>query len=78
MTKTIEKDPFKATWNYQEAPESTDHIHIKKQYDLYIDGKFTKPINGKYFDTINPATNTYLELQDSFKNAPGNLQLLKV
>ena len=57
MTKTIEKDPFKATWNYQEAPESTDHIHIKKQYDLYIDGKFTKPINGKYFDTINPATN---------------------
>ena len=57
MTKTIEKDPFKATWKYQEAPESTDHIHIKKQYDLYIDGKFTKPVNGKYFDTINPATN---------------------
>ena len=26
-----------------------------KKYDLYIDGEFTKPVKGKYFDTINPA-----------------------
>ena len=57
MTKIIDKDPFKATWNYEEAPESTDHIHIKQQYELYIDGQFTKPTKGKYFDTINPANN---------------------
>ena len=46
---------FKSSWKYAEAPESTDHIKINKQYDLYIDGKFVKPTKGKYFDTINPA-----------------------
>jgi len=48
---------FKAAWTYDEAPESTDHIQIKKKHELFIDGKFTKPIKGNYFDTINPATN---------------------
>ncbi len=28
---------------------------FKKSMNLYIDGKFTKPVKGKYFDTINPA-----------------------
>jgi len=46
---------FKASWSYSEAPESTDHIQVKKQYDLYIDGNFVKPAKGKYFDSINPA-----------------------
>jgi aldehyde dehydrogenase (NAD+) len=57
MNKTIEKDIFKASWTYHEAPESTDHIHIKKQYDLYINGQFTKPVKGNYFDTFNPSNN---------------------
>ena len=56
MQKKETKDLFKASWNYSEAPESTSHIKIQKKYDLYIDGKFTKPFKGKYFDTINPAT----------------------
>lgn len=43
-------------WAYAPAPESTSHIQLKKQYDLFIDGKFVKPSSGKYFDTINPAT----------------------
>ncbi len=46
---------FIASWKYSEAPESTDHIQIKKQYELYIEGKFVKPAKGKYFDTINPS-----------------------
>ena len=46
---------FKASWKYSEAPESTSHVQIKKQYDLYIDGNFVKPVKGKYFDTINPS-----------------------
>ena len=29
---------------------------IKEKYDLFIGGKFVKPKSGKYFDTINPAT----------------------
>jgi aldehyde dehydrogenase (NAD+) len=51
---------FKSSWNYAEAPESTGHIHVKKQYDLYIDGKFVNPIKGKYFDTFNPANDQKL------------------
>lgn len=57
MQKNKDNSMFKASWSYNEAPESTDHIQIKKKYDLYIDGKFSKPINGKYFDTLNPSTN---------------------
>jgi len=57
MHKVKNKDIFKASWTYDKAPESTDHIQIKKQYDLFIDGKFTKPISAKYFDTINPSDN---------------------
>jgi aldehyde dehydrogenase (NAD+) len=43
-------------WVYAPSPESTSHINLKKQYELFIDGKFVKPSSGKYFDTINPAT----------------------
>ncbi|HET6243208.1 MAG: aldehyde dehydrogenase family protein [Bacteroidetes bacterium] len=47
---------FTSTWAYEPAPESTDHINIKKQYQLFINGKFVNPVKGKYFTTINPAT----------------------
>jgi len=51
---------FKSSWKYAEAPESTGHIQVKKQYDLYIDGRFVKPAKGKYFDTFNPANDQKL------------------
>ena len=41
---------------YSLAPESTNHIEIKERYPLFIKGKFSEPQNGKYFSTINPAT----------------------
>ena len=47
-------------WNYAPSPESTSHIQIKERYDLYIDGKWIAPESGKYFDTINPATEEVL------------------
>ena len=43
-------------WKYAPAPESKDHIHLKKQYGLFINGEFVPPVSKKYFDTINPAT----------------------
>ncbi len=55
MAKNNNNKIFKASWTYDEAPESTDHIQIKKQYELYIDGKFTKPVKNNYFDTTNPS-----------------------
>src|SRR4030095_13001874 len=47
---------FNIGWEYAPAPEGTSHITLKDRYDLFIGGKFVKPLSGKYFDTINPAT----------------------
>ena len=47
---------FNSGWEYAPAPESKSHIKLKDQYDLFIGGKFVKPQSGRYFDTINPAT----------------------
>jgi aldehyde dehydrogenase (NAD+) len=40
---------------YAPAPESKSSATIKPKYDLFINGKFEKPLSKKYFDTINPA-----------------------
>lgn len=45
----------KQKWEYSPALEGTDHIQLKKQYDLFINGKFTPGVEGKYFSTVNPA-----------------------
>jgi len=54
--KDIKKPEYFTDWKYAPAPEATDHIRLQKQYELFINGKFVKPGSGKYFDTINPAT----------------------
>ncbi len=58
-TKTKSEKPkldFDSGWNYAPSPESTDHIRLEKRYDHFINGQFVKPAGGKYFPTINPAT----------------------
>ena len=45
-----------SSWEYAPAPEATDHIRIAPRHELFIDGRWTAPKSGKYFDTINPAT----------------------
>ena len=47
---------FHGGWEYDPAPESTDHVSIAPRYGLFIGGDFVKPEKGRYFDTINPAT----------------------
>lgn len=54
------KDTKLQGWNYSPAPESPAAAKIKKQYDLFIGGKMIKPTSGKYFNTINPATEEVL------------------
>ncbi len=54
--KETKKLDYFTDWKYAPAPEATDHIRLQKQYELFINGKFVKPNSGKYFDTINPAT----------------------
>ena len=47
---------FDGGWEYDPAPESTDHVRVASRYGLFIDGEFVRPEKGRYFDTINPAT----------------------
>jgi aldehyde dehydrogenase (NAD+) len=56
MATPENKLAFEGGWEYSPAPESTDHIKVAKKYELFIGGDFVKPASGKYFDTINPAT----------------------
>jgi aldehyde dehydrogenase (NAD+) len=56
MATPENKLAFDGGWDYDPAPESTDHITLKKRYELYIGGEFVAPEKGRYFDTINPAT----------------------
>jgi aldehyde dehydrogenase (NAD+) len=56
MKKTTKDNSLKfGGWTYAPAPESSDHIKLKDSYGLFINGEFTEPNSGKYFDTINPA-----------------------
>ncbi len=55
MATPENKLAFDGGWEYSPAPESTDHVHIKKRYGLFINGDFVSPEKGRYFDTINPA-----------------------
>ena len=43
-------------WEYAPAPEAKDHVKLKAQYDLFINGKFVKPNSKKYFATHDPST----------------------
>ncbi len=63
----VEEKPFKPSspssklnfdgfWEYNDAPQSTDSIEIKDQYDLFIGGEFVAPEKDRYFDSVNPTT----------------------
>ncbi|GAC1413330.1 MAG: aldehyde dehydrogenase family protein [Gemmatimonadaceae bacterium] len=54
-TTSIPQLIFGDLWEYDPAPESADP-KLKPKYDLFIGGKFVPPRSGKYFDSINPAT----------------------
>ena len=56
MSTEPNKLAFNDGWQYAPAPESTDHITIDEQYELFIGGEFVAPADGRYFETINPAT----------------------
>jgi aldehyde dehydrogenase (NAD+) len=46
---------FGSAWEYGPAPESSP-VPLLDRYNLFVDGKFVKPKAGKYFRSINPAT----------------------
>jgi aldehyde dehydrogenase (NAD+) len=55
-TSPNSKLDFKSVWEYAPAPQSSDFVEVKDQYDLFIGGKFVKPSKGRYFKSTNPAT----------------------
>jgi len=46
---------FGNLWEFDPAPESAEP-RLKPRYDLFIDGRFVAPKSGKYFASLNPAT----------------------
>jgi aldehyde dehydrogenase (NAD+) len=47
---------FGTKWDYAPAPEDSKNYVIAPQHELFINGKFVAPTSGKYFESINPAT----------------------
>jgi aldehyde dehydrogenase (NAD+) len=47
-----ERTPFA----YAAAPESSEIVRIEDRYGLFIGGEFVEPRSGRWFTTINPAT----------------------
>jgi aldehyde dehydrogenase (NAD+) len=58
-TSSIPQLIFGDLWEYDPAPETADP-KLRSKYDLFIGGKFVAPKSGKYFDSINPATEEVL------------------
>src|ERR1700733_7775766 len=47
---------FGSKWDYAPAPEDFKYIQVAPRHELFINGKFVAPHSGKYFESINPAT----------------------
>ena len=62
MNKEIKPLKFSGKWDFDPAPESIDHISLKEQYGLFINGKFENPQTGNYFPSINPANEEHLSM----------------
>ncbi len=62
MGKLIKPLEFNGKWDLSLARESTEHIDIKKQYQLFINGEFVVPKSENYFTSVNPATEKKLSM----------------
>jgi len=49
-----------STWNLDPSLESAAQVHIKPQYELFIDGKWQAPLSKTYFDSVNPADESHI------------------
>src|SRR5258706_11698315 len=47
---------FGNKWDFATAPEDSKNYVIAPQHELFINGKFVAPTSGKYFESVNPAT----------------------
>ena len=47
---------FGNKWDYAPAPEAFEYLRVSPRHELFINGEFVTPHSGKYFESINPAT----------------------
>lgn len=47
---------FGNKWDFAPAPEDSKNYVIAPRHELFINGKFVRPHSGKYFPSLNPAT----------------------
>ena len=47
---------FGSKWDYAPALEDCQNILIAQRHELFIGGKLVTPHSGRYFDSVNPAT----------------------
>ncbi|MFI5291440.1 MAG: hypothetical protein ACHQ02_01085, partial [Candidatus Limnocylindrales bacterium] len=43
-------------WEYAPAPEARDIVKLQARYGLFVGGKEVAPRSGRWFTTIDPAT----------------------
>ncbi len=57
IERTTTKVPERVTpWEYAPAPESREIVRLRDRYELFVDGRSIEPKTGRYFETIDPAT----------------------
>ena len=49
-------------WEYQESRENPGLASVRDRYGLWIDGKEVEPLTGKWFPSIEPATEDHLAM----------------
>ena len=49
MSSTIKPLEFNGNWEFSPSIESTDHLSLKNQNGLFINGKFVNPLSKSFF-----------------------------
>ena len=60
MSSKIKSLKYNRKWDFSPSIESIENISIQKEYQLFINGQFQKPLGKKYFPSINPSNEQQL------------------
>ena len=60
MSSKIKSLKYNGKWDFSPSIESIENLSIQKEYQLFINGKFQKPVDKKYFPSINPTNEQQL------------------
>ena len=60
MSSKIKSLNYNGKWDFSPSIESIENLSIQKEYQLFINGKFQKPVDNKYFPSINPTNEEQL------------------